>query len=193
EDWNESPRTAVAATWPALFESQVARRPDAMAVVFGDRHVTHAALNARANRLAHLLIAHGVGPEDAVGIAIERSDETIVAVLGTLKAGAAYLPLDVSYPAERLAFMLDDTRPTCILTMRHLVERWRDGPRCVAMDDPATREALSACPDHDPTDRDRRGRLYLHHPAYIIYTSGSTGRPKGVVTTHAGITALAEA
>ncbi len=157
--------------FPALFETQAATAPDALALVFGREQLTYAALNRRANRLAHRLIRAGIGPESLVGLSVERSPAMIVALLAILKAGAAYLPLDPSYPAARLAFMLQDAKPSLILTEAE----------------------AEASPEHDPTDLDRRTPLQVDHPAYVIYTSGSTGTPKGVVVTHAGIAALAEA
>ncbi|KOV67664.1 AMP-binding protein, partial [Streptomyces sp. MMG1121] len=131
--------------------------PDAVALVCGDAEFTYRQLNARANRFAHALIARGVGPEQVVAVALPRSVESVVAVLGVLKAGAAYLPVDPAYPAARIAYMLDDARPT------------------VVIDDPAD-VAEGDWPDTDP-----QTSLDVRHPAYVIYTSGSTGRPKGVV------------
>src|SRR6185369_10877828 len=106
ETWNAPPQPVPSSTLPELFEAQSARTPDAVAVVCGTEYVTYATLNARANQLAHLLLAQRVGPEDVVGLALERSPEMIVAVLGVLKAGAAYLQLDPSYPENRLAFKI---------------------------------------------------------------------------------------
>ena len=110
------------ATLPALFEAQVARTPDAVAVVFEEESLTYAQLNARANRLAHHLIGLGIGPESIVALALPRSLEMVIGLLGILKAGAAYLPLDPDYPAERLAFMLEDAQPRLLVvtTAGHL-------------------------------------------------------------------------
>src|SRR5262249_40414027 len=113
---NATDREVPQMSFPALFEAQVERSPQATALVFEDTALTYAELNARANRLVHYLISLGAGPESLVGIALERSVELVVALLGTLKAGAAYLPLDPDYPTERLAFMLWDSQPKCILT-----------------------------------------------------------------------------
>ncbi|KPI15380.1 amino acid adenylation domain protein [Actinobacteria bacterium OK074] len=148
---------------PELFEARVRLTPDLPAVVFEDTVLTYADLNARANRLAHALIARGVGPEDVVALALPRSAEAVVVVLAVLKAGAAYLPVDPGYPAARRAFMLDDARPALVLT------------------DPADVDPGPGHPDTDPTDADRTTPLAGNHPAYVIYTSGSTGRPKAVV------------
>src|SRR6202008_2603532 len=116
-EWNATARELPAATLPALFEAQVERSPEATAVVFEGRTLSYAALNARANRLAHLLMGLGVGPESLVALALERSLEMVVALVGILKAGAAYLPLDPDYPEERLAYMLRDAQPACVLSV----------------------------------------------------------------------------
>ncbi|MFD5607228.1 non-ribosomal peptide synthase/polyketide synthase, partial [Streptomyces sp. NPDC127064] len=162
-------RGAAVTTLPELLAAQVAAVPDAVALVCGDTELTYRQLNARANRFAHELIAQGVGPEQIVAVALPRSVESVVAVLGVLKAGAAYLPVDPSYPPSRIAFMLDDARPTAVI----------DDPAMVTADDR---------PDTDPKiAHDAR------HPAYVIYTSGSTGRPKGVMVSHTGVAGLVAA
>ncbi|GIV97569.1 MAG: hypothetical protein KatS3mg057_2226 [Herpetosiphonaceae bacterium] len=109
------------ATVQRLFERQVEQLPDAIAVSFGERALSYAELNRRANQLAHYLRSHGVGPDVLVGLCVERSPELIVALLGILKAGGAYAPLDPSYPAERLAWMLEDIRPALLIVDRHLL------------------------------------------------------------------------
>ncbi|MCX5192879.1 amino acid adenylation domain-containing protein [Streptomyces sp. NBC_00249] len=149
------PSTAVL---PALFEEQVVCRGDAVAVTFEGVSLTYAEVNARANRLAHYLIGRGAGPEVTVALMLPRSPEMVVAVLGVLKSGAAYLPVDPEYPAERIAYMVEDARP--LLTLDALPD-------------------LDGLPDTDPGVP-----VHPDHPAYVIYTSGSTGRPKGVVVTH---------
>ncbi|MFD2762593.1 non-ribosomal peptide synthetase [Micromonospora eburnea] len=164
EEWND---TAVDYptddTLPALFERQAARTPDAVAVVSGDDTVSYAELNTRANRLAHRLIAAGVGPETVVGVRRERGPELVVALLAVLKAGGAYLPLDPDNPADRLAYMCADAGVTIVLD---------DTGRFTADGGPADNPGTAPHPDH---------------PAYVIYTSGSTGRPKGVVVGHRAI------
>src|SRR5262249_46888870 len=108
-----------------------------------------------------------------------------------LKAGAAYLPLDPDYPAERLAFMVEDARPLAVLTRgAAIAARLPEGAKLLRLDHPAVQVALATGPDASPTDALRTGTLRPHHPAYVIYTSGSTGRPKGVVVTHAGVPSL---
>ena len=154
---------------PELFEAQVARTPAAIAVEFGEQSLSYAGLNARANQVAHYLIGLGVGPEALVGIALERSIEMIVAVLGVLKAGAAYLPLDPAYPKARLDYIVSDAAPRAVLDNE---TNWQ--------------QMHARMPVHNPA----RG-LRPEHPAYVIYTSGSTGMPKGVVVTHAGAPSLA--
>ncbi|WP_185845807.1 non-ribosomal peptide synthetase [Kibdelosporangium aridum] len=175
-------------TLPVLFEQQVVRTPDEVALIHEDTTLTYAQLNERANQLAHHFIAQGVGPEDIVALALPRSVWLTVAMLAAIKAGAAYLPLDLEYPADRLNFILGDARP-CVLVVSG------DGPsalRDVAVPrlnlaGTGTLEGLTRLPATDPTDADRTSPLRLDNPAYVIYTSGSTGRPKGVSVTHTGI------
>ena len=168
-------------TLPALFAAQAARTPDAVAVVFEDRTLTYAALDAHANRLAHHLQSLGVGPETMVGLCVERSPEMVVGLLGILKAGGAYLPLDPNYPRERLAFMLADAGCPVLVTQSALLERL-----------PPRRPRRSWCGSTPTGPRSRaspaprrRSTSIRDHPAYVIYTSGSTGTPKGVVVEHA--------
>ncbi|MDQ7806472.1 amino acid adenylation domain-containing protein [Amycolatopsis sp. A133] len=177
EEWNDTDFTAPLATLPELFAARVRENPDAVALVFEDEELTYAELDARANRLAHILIGRGAGPEQVVALAVPRSIEMIVAELAVLKAGAAYLPLDQDYPAERIAFMVSDARPVCVVTTRDLTDRF-DGDVLLLDDiswDPATDPAADIVPAN---------------AAYVIYTSGSTGRPKGVVVSHAGVAKL---
>ncbi|WP_210171776.1 AMP-binding protein, partial [Rhizobium sp. Root1203] len=168
---------------PARFEAQAARTPDAVALRFGDAQVSYGDLNRRANRLAHRLIDEGVGPESVVGLCLGRSIEMVVALLAVLKSGAAYLPLDPDYPADRLAFMLDDAKPSHVLTAAALSGRLPAGIRKLEVD----RVDLAGSREDDPTDEDRTAPLTAANAAYIIYTSGSTGRPKGVVIEHAAL------
>ncbi|MEU9482016.1 amino acid adenylation domain-containing protein, partial [Streptomyces sp. NPDC048191] len=189
-EWNGTARTLPQTTLPALFEARVARTPEAVAVVSGATSLTYAELNARANRLAHLLIDEGVGPEQFVALALPRSADLVVAVLAVLKAGAAYLPIDPNYPAERLAYMVGDARPARVVTTAETASAVvADVPRIV-LDDHAVVERLVGCPAEDPTDGQRRQPLDPAHPAYMIYTSGSTGRPKGVVVPHRNVIRL---
>ncbi|QKV72487.1 amino acid adenylation domain-containing protein [Amycolatopsis sp. Hca4] len=177
--WNATNLATPPATFPELFAARVRENPDAVALVFEDEELTYAELDARANRLAHVLIGRGAGPERVVALAVPRSIEMIVAELAVLKAGAAYLPLDQDYPAERIAFMVSDARPVCVVTTGELADRF-DGDLLLLdevdlADGPATDPAAAIVPAN---------------AAYVIYTSGSTGRPKGVVVSHAGVAKL---
>jgi amino acid adenylation domain-containing protein len=155
-------------TFVAMFESQVDRTPDAVAIIAGGRSLTYRHLDERANAVAHRLMAEGVEAEQIVGLWADRSVEMVIGLLGTLKAGGAYLPLDPAHPAERLRLMLADMQP---LVLPAALQQWTI--------DAATR-----------TDRPNR-RLNPNSPAYVIYTSGSTGTPKGVIVAHAGLSSLA--
>ncbi|ENO99092.1 syringomycin synthetase [Thauera phenylacetica B4P] len=160
-----------------LIERRVQARPEATALVFGDEALTYAELNARANRLAHRLIALGVRPEVKVGIAVERSIEMVVGLLAILKAGGAYVPLDPEYPGERLAFMVEDSGIGLLLTQSHLAARV---PRGAAL----TVLKLDALDLGNEPAESPPFALHGEHPAYVIYTSGSTGKPKGVMVRH---------
>ncbi|MEU8775694.1 amino acid adenylation domain-containing protein [Streptomyces sp. NPDC048606] len=168
-----------------LFEARVAAGPGAVAVVFGEERLTYAELNARANRLARALVTRGVGPEDRVGIALPRGPRQVVGLLATLKAGAAYVPLDPAYPADRLGYLLDDAAPAVLLTTTALTDSVpeRGVPRLLLDTTPLTAELARHSP-HDLTDPARTTPLHPEHPAYVIHTSGSTGRPKGVIVQH---------
>ncbi|MCK7622569.1 non-ribosomal peptide synthase/polyketide synthase [Streptomyces sp. RS10V-4] len=172
------------ATLAALVEAAADRRPDAPAVSAPGLTLTFAELERRANRLAHRLIARGAGPGALVALVLPRSAAMLVAQLATAKAGAAYLPVDPEYPAERIALMLRDADPAVTL----------DAEEADALLADADADAdADGAPDHRPTDRDRTRPLDLDDPAYVIYTSGSTGTPKGVVVTHRGLAAFAAA
>ena len=192
-EWNDTARAVPQTTLPALIEAQVAQRGDATALVCEDTTLSYAALNARANRLAHLLIARGAGPEQIVALALPRSAELIVGLLAIAKSGAAYLPLDPEYPAERLAFMLADARPVCLITSDAIAQRLPGAAPRVVLDDPDIKGVLARQPDTNPGDQHRTAPLTPLNAAYVIYTSGSTGIPKAVVVSHVGITSLAGA
>src|SRR6188768_187151 len=178
-EWNATARAVPGATLPELFAAQVARTPEADAVVFEDERLSYGELDARSSQLAHHLRALGVGPEVVVGLCIERSLAMLVGLLGILKAGGAYLPLDPHYPPERLAFMLADAGAPVLVTQQALLERLpavdgaaaaSAGRRLVRLD--ADWPAIARRPDTaPPLDLDPA------HPAYVIYTSGSTGTP----------------
>ncbi|SDI36608.1 amino acid adenylation domain-containing protein [Actinokineospora alba] len=175
---------------PDLVQARVAADPGAPAVVCGTEELSYGELNARANRLAHHLVLLGVGPESLVALGLPRSAEMVVAWLAVLKAGAAYLPIDPAYPADRIAYMLADAKPALVLAVADTAAAF---PTSLVLDDPATAATIAAHPDSDLTDADRTAPLRVAHPAYVIYTSGSTGRPKGVVLSHRGIASVAAA
>ncbi len=165
-------------TLHGMFEAQVERTPNALAVKAGDRFLTYDELNRRANRLAHHLRELGVQPDSRVGICVERGLDMVVGLFAILKAGGGYVPLDPAYPAERIAYMLQDSAPVVVLAQG------------------ATRELLGDVPvidlDHDtwqhqPESNPHVPGLTAQHQAYVIYTSGSTGQPKGVINEHAGV------
>ena len=180
-EWNHTEHEVQSTTLPMLFERQVMRSPQATALVFEESTLTYAQLNAQANRLAHLLIGRGIGPENLVALALPRSAEMIIALLGILKAGAAYLPLDPEYPAERLRYMLRDAQPACVLTSIQIAERLPENVAQILHDHPDTVRALAQSLETNPSDAERTGPLSPRNPAYVIYTSGSTGQPKGVL------------
>jgi amino acid adenylation domain-containing protein len=197
-EWSGTRRAVTPATLAELFQAQVTRNPDFPALLmFRDdsRTLSYREVEARANRLAHLLITRGAGPERLVALALPRSVDMVVAQLAVAKAGAAFLPVDPDYPAERVEFMLGDARPVLVLTHGEYAHALPGPPGIptVALDDPAVQPDLRAMPDHAPTDADRGALLRIEHPAYVIYTSGSTGRPKGVVVTHAGLASFSAA
>ncbi|MFI2238203.1 non-ribosomal peptide synthase/polyketide synthase [Streptomyces chrestomyceticus] len=182
-------------TLPTLFEAQAARTPDAVAVVTEDGEtedgeLTYAGLNHRANRLARLLLKRGAGPERLVAVALPRSADLVVALLAVVKTGAAYLPVDPAHPAERIALMLRDADPVCLVTTGEPAAGAPYGADVVRLDDDATVRALADGPGDDLTDADRAGQLDPAHPAYVIYTSGSTGTPKGVAVPHRNVVRL---
>ncbi|MEU4639497.1 non-ribosomal peptide synthase/polyketide synthase [Micromonospora sp. NPDC023814] len=180
--WNDTAHPLPPATLPALFEAQVSRSPEHPALVSEGETLTYAQFNERANRLAHLLVARGVGPERTVAVAVPRSIDLLVALYAVHKAGGAYVPLDTGYPAERLAFMLADAAPVCVLTVGSVAGELPGDTPTVVLDDPALHEHLAAQPATAPVTA-----LLPGHAAYVIYTSGSTGRPKGVVVAHEAV------
>ena len=180
--WNDTALSVPRATLGELIEAAAARTPDAPAVVDTDGAVvTYARFNAAANRLAHHLRDRGVGTESVVGVCVESSVDMLVALVGVVKSGGTYVPLDPEHPADRLAFMVADTGARVVVTQERftdLVRSISDG-ELVRVDDRAT---LAACPDSDPTPITTADNL-----VYVMYTSGSTGRPKGVMISHHGL------
>ncbi|MFF8831196.1 amino acid adenylation domain-containing protein [Streptomyces sp. NPDC015131] len=184
--WHGPGRPVPAGTVADRFAEQAARTPSATAVVSGGVRLTFAELDERAARLAGLLAARGVGPESVVALAVPRSADSVVAILAVLKAGGAYLPLDLDHPADRIGYMLDDAAPVCVVTTARAAGPLpAGGPPCLVLDDPVTLAELG-CQDARFATRPADPA----HPSYVIYTSGSTGRPKGVVLTHGGLANL---
>ncbi|MCL2533503.1 MAG: amino acid adenylation domain-containing protein, partial [Nocardiaceae bacterium] len=192
-EWNAAGRRAPETTLADRVADAAARFADAGAVTFDGETLTYADLDARTNRLARHLAALGVGPESLVAVALPRSLDLVVALLAVVKAGAGYLPLDVTYPPERLAFMLDDSTPVCVLTTAADADAVPDaGVPLVRLDADDVTAAVAAESDRPITDADRTAPLQPDDVAYVIYTSGSTGRPKGVQVTHRNVLTLFE-
>ncbi|MFE9476953.1 AMP-binding protein, partial [Streptomyces griseofuscus] len=206
--WNATERDVDSRPLPTLFEERVHRAPLAVAVR-GAKDTTYAELNARANRLARHLRALGAGREDVVAVALPRSVDALAALLGVMKAGAAYLPVDPGLPTTRISRLLEDTDPVAVLTLSgsapliekaltsrgHHTRPYGAGTATavVVTDDPRTEEAIAVLPGGDLTDDERGGPLTPSQLAYVIFTSGSTGVPKGVMVEHAGLAGLAAA
>jgi nonribosomal peptide synthetase DhbF len=188
--WNDTARDVAAVVLPDLFAAQAARTPDAVAVVCGGVSWSYAELDARSSRLARYLVGLGAGPEGLVAVALPRSLEMVAAVLAVAKAGAAYLPIDPGYPADRIAFMLTDAAPVAVLTTQQAGAHLPAPGRLVILDDPQVAAVVAGQPGGPVTDQERIAALRPAHPAYVIYTSGSTGRPKGVVVSHQGLASL---
>ncbi|MFD5428857.1 amino acid adenylation domain-containing protein [Streptomyces sp. NPDC127084] len=181
----------------AFFEDQALARPAETALVLGEKYISFSELNTRANRLAWTLLEQGIGPEDRVGVLLDRSVASIVAVLAVLKSGAACLPVDTGDPAVRVARILDDAQARALITTRTAYERLGGtAPRATPVEvDEGTGNPSGAGGHHaartdDPTQQDRTVPLLPAHCAYVLHTSGSTGSPKGVVVEHRSLTNL---
>ncbi|MGH3520223.1 MAG: amino acid adenylation domain-containing protein [Haloechinothrix sp.] len=177
-----------------MLAAQVARTPGAVALVFGERELTYAELDAEINRLARLLLERGAAPERVIALALPRSIEMVVALFAVLRTGAAYLPLDLDHPADRLKLMITDTTPLCLLSTTSVAPRLAGtGVAEVLLDEAEIVAELGGYSDAEISDAERPAFAHgtphrLQHPAYVIYTSGSTGKPKGVVTPYRGLT-----
>jgi amino acid adenylation domain-containing protein len=169
-----------------LFETHATRTPDAIAVTFGEAQLTYGELNRRANQLAHYLRSLGVGPERLVGLCLERSLDTMIGVLGVLKSGGAYVPIDPTYPRDRLAFMIADSRVDVLLTHERLLDLFSGHRATVACLD-SDWEMIARHSVENPTSG-----VTADNIAYVIYTSGSSGRPKSVLVPHRGACNVAE-
>ncbi|MFE0137453.1 amino acid adenylation domain-containing protein, partial [Streptomyces sp. NPDC059037] len=188
EEWNDAATAVPSGTVPELFRAQARATPGATALIADGTHITYEELDSRADRLARFLTGRGVGAEHIVALALPRSPELVVALLAVLKAGAAYLPIDTGYPVERIRFMVEDARPTLVLTDTYTTTAtdglWAEGTPVVFLDEPSLQRELAGL---DATGDDPATAPDPEHPAYVIYTSGSTGTPKGVTVPHRGL------
>jgi non-ribosomal peptide synthetase component F len=180
-EWNDTRTEFPALCAHQLFEHQVQRAPEAIAVVFEDQRLSYRELNQRANQIAHYLRKLGVGPDSLVGVCMQRSTEMVAALLGVWKAGGAYVPLDPSYPQERLAFMVSDAAVQVLLTQK----------RCEHLFSPAHERTLFLDSDWPTIARESQSNPELlstpSNLAYVMYTSGSTGNPKGAMILQSGL------
>lgn len=167
-----------------LFEIQVTKNPDAIAVVFEEQKLTYRELNEKANQLAHYLKNLGVKPETLVGVCFERSLEMVIVLLAILKAGGAYVPLDPTYPQERLAFMLENSQATVLITQSQLIKSFSNYSKKIICLDNDWETISHSCKDNIASE------VKIEHLAYVIYTSGSTGKPKGVAMPHSPLSNL---
>jgi len=184
-EWNDTttdyPRKK---TVQELFEKQAAERPNSPAVKYGRVLLTYSELNKRANKIAHYLKIHNVAPGDYIALYLERSPDMIASILGILKAGACYVPLDLAYPKERLAFMVEDVKAPVLITQRALVDAVPAGEHEILVLDAEQQKIAEQSGENPKIETTRTS------PAYVIYTSGSTGKPKGVVVPHRAIVRL---
>lgn len=177
-DWNDTDKDyGEPVPVHVLFERQANENPNHPALISVKGQMTYAEVNERANQLAHYLIAHGVGTETLIAVATERSFEMIISLLGTLKAGAAYVPVDPTYPAERVQFMLEDTQAPFVLALSHSPIEKTNMSQVLYLD--TMTHELAQQPSHNP-----QAELSVDNLVYVMYTSGSTGQPKGVMISH---------
>jgi len=183
EEWNATDRPfPQEVTFAALFSEQVRTTPDAIAVVFKEEQLTYRELNQQANQLANFLRQHNIGPEKTAGIALNRSVQMLVAVLGVLKSGAAYVPIDPHLPADRLSYILEDAGVNILLTQQDFSQKFTENQAtCISLD--SDWPEVAKAPANEP-----QVNIRPEHLAYIIYTSGSTGKPKGTLIEHRSLT-----
>ncbi|MGN5649109.1 amino acid adenylation domain-containing protein [Bacillus sp. Brlt_9] len=189
EKWNGGFQIVPEMTLSQLFEKQTHINPNAIAVVFEDEKLTYEELNEKANKIARLLIANGIGPDQLVALAMPSSLNMVVSLLAVLKAGAGYLPLDPDYPSDRISFMLQDAKPSCVLTNSD-VEIECDEELKILVDDEKVIKEIEKYSEDNIDEMERVKPLTPSHIAYVIYTSGSTGRPKGVMIPHQNVVRL---
>ncbi|WP_395364480.1 non-ribosomal peptide synthetase [Streptomyces sp. YH02] len=192
---NDSGPGEAPVTLAELLERRAKDRPDATALASAGETLTYEEFNGRANRLARILLAHGAGPEKLVALALPRSVDMVVATLAVAKTGAAFLPVDPAYPADRIAFVLADAAPALVVTDRTSADRLPPGTGTdpLVIDEPATADRIATAPDANPALIELDAPLTAAGLAYVIYTSGTTGTPKGVAVTHGGLAGLAAA
>ena len=184
-EWNETEQVYQPVVFHHLFEQRVAQAPEAIALVYGQQQLSYAELNHRANQLAHYLQSKGVEPDSLVGVCIDRSIDMVVGILGIMKAGGAYIPLDPKYPAERLAYMLENSNASLLLTHQKLLAALPPHQAETVCLDTDWASLIAPCGTTNPDSLVQADNL-----AYVIYTSGSTGKPKGVMVEHKSIVNL---
>ncbi|CNG86833.1 non-ribosomal peptide synthetase [Yersinia kristensenii] len=198
DSWAKGPQLSLPAGVVSvldIFQQQVTLQPDAIAVSCGKQSLTYRQLADRVAQLGRTLIARGIGADDVVAIGIPRTVDSLVAILGVLTSGAAYMPLDLDYPMERLALMCEDASPRLLLAHQSTESLLsplaiNGGVAIVCLNESRFQQECAACSAQPITDTERRYPLHGDHLAYMIYTSGSTGRPKGVMSTHGGLVNL---
>jgi amino acid adenylation domain-containing protein len=179
-DWNETRMDFPSVCVPDLVTDQVNKTPDSIAVVCNDTSLTYRELEEQANQLAHYLQQRGVNRKSRVGIFLKRSENSIIALLAILKAGAAYVAIDLAYPSERIAYVLAEVKPSVVVTQKSLLHLLPENNACLCLD--TEKSSIESCSRISPKTN---GSSY--DPMYIIYTSGSTGRPKGSINVHRGV------
>ena len=186
DDDNTTTHAVAQTNLSVLFENQARATPPVVALMFDNITLTYQQLNTKANQLARALVSRGVRPEQIVAVALPRSPELVVTILAVLKAGAAYLPLDLDHPADHLAFMLHDAKAACLITVSPASNQLPDLGELtrLVLDDVSTAAELATLPHHNLNDADRASPLLPDHPAYVIYTAGSSRRSQAGVVTH---------